>query len=394
MAAAAAAAGCARPAARAAAVCAARRALHQCPSAAILGASRTLTTNVSGPVLLPSHYNPLATTRAGCRHSSSAVPSQDSGDQVGTLFDPTEEHRALRQLVQSFVAQEVEPQALEYNRAEKFNHPLFQRAGELGLLGVTVNEQYGGAGMDATAACIVHEELSYSDPAFCLSYLAHSQLFVNNLARNGSLEQCKKWLPAACSGEMIGGMGMSEPAAGTDVLGMKSTAARQADGSYVLNGAKMWITNGAVSDSQLGDAFLVYARTAGPEVKPSQAVSLFLVEKGMPGFALGQRLKDKCGMRASPTAELVFDNVAVPAENLVGKEGGATVGDARAPMRMHTACVRRTCANARTRPRSPAPTRTQRRRRTSHRGGHAVTRTPTYTWVRTLAARIDTVFPL
>ena len=179
--------------------------------------------------------------------------------------------------------------------------------------------------MDATAACIVHEELAYSDPAFCLSYLAHSQLFVNNLARNGTEEQMARLLPPTCSGEMIGGMGMSEPHAGTDVLGMTTKAEKQADGSYVLTGAKMWITNGAVSDTELGDVFLVYARTAGPEVKPSKAISLFLVEKGMKGFSLGQRLKDKCGMRASPTAELVFDGVWLPATSLVGVEGGATI---------------------------------------------------------------------
>merc|ERR550537_392634 len=111
---------------------------------------------------------------------------------------------------------------------------------------------------------------------------------------------------------------MSEPQAGTDVLGMGTRAERLADGSWKLKGNKMWITNGAVSDTELGDSFLVYARTAGPEVKPSKAISLFLVEKGMPGFSLGQRLKDKCGMRASPTAELVFDDCTVPAANLIG----------------------------------------------------------------------------
>jgi len=241
------------------------------------------------------------------------------------MFNPSLEHRALREMVASFVAAEVEPQALEYNRNEAFNHGLFRRAGELGLLGVTVDPEYGGAGMDATAACIVHEELSYADPAFCLSYLAHSQLFVNNLARNGTPEQMARLLPPTCSGEMIGGMGMSEPHAGTDVLGMKTKATKNADGSWVLNGAKMWITNGAVSDDELGDTFLVYARTAGPEVKPSKAISLFLVEKGMPGFSLGQRLKDKCGMRASPTAELVFEDVHLPASSLVGGEGAATI---------------------------------------------------------------------
>jgi len=132
-------------------------------------------------------------------------------------------------------------------------------------------------------------------------------------------------LPPTCSGEKIGGMGMSEPQAGTDVLGMKTKAAKQPDGSWVLSGAKMWITNGAVNDDELGDAFLVYARTAGPEVKPSKAISLFLVEKGAAGFSLGQRLKDKCGMRASPTAELVFEDVHLPATALVGAEGEATV---------------------------------------------------------------------
>jgi len=124
---------------------------------------------------------------------------------------------------------------------------------------------------------------------------------------------------------MIGGMCMSEPSHGTDVLGMRTSAVEQSDGSFTLNGAKMWITNGAVSDTELGDAFLVYARTGAPGVKASKAISLFLVEKGMPGFSLGQKIKDKCGMRASSTAELVFEDVNVPAANLVGNQGGATL---------------------------------------------------------------------
>lgn len=276
----------------------------------------------------PQAVRALAHASASRRLFSTA-PAASAASQPeelnSTLFNPSPEHRALREMVASFTAQEVEPQALEHNRSETFNHGLFRRAGELGLLGVTVDPAYGGAGMDATAACIVHEELAYSDPAFCLSYLAHSQLFVNNLARNGTEEQMARLLPPTCSGEMIGGMGMSEPHAGTDVLGMTTKAEKQADGSYVLTGAKMWITNGAVSDTELGDVFLVYARTAGPEVKPSKAISLFLVEKGMKGFSLGQRLKDKCGMRASPTAELVFDGVWLPATSLVGVEGGATI---------------------------------------------------------------------
>lgn len=264
---------------------------------------------------------------AALRSFSTASADMEPSEGAGAFdpANPTPEHKALREMVKSFTTSEVEPQALQYNREERFNRALFERAGELGLLGVTVDPEYGGAGMDATAACIVHEELSYADPAFCLSYLAHSQLFVNNLARNGNVEQMNRFLPPTCSGEMIGGMGMSEPSCGTDVLAMRSTAKKQADGSYVLNGTKMWITNGAVNDTETGDIFLVYARTAGPDVRPSKAVSLFLVERGMPGFSLGQRLKDKCGMRASPTAELVFEDVVVPAANLVGAEGGASL---------------------------------------------------------------------
>jgi len=241
------------------------------------------------------------------------------------LFNPTEEHVQLRDMLRSFVEAEVEPQATEYNRAEKFNMPLFKKLGDLGLLGITVPEEYGGSGMDAVAAVIAHEELSSSDPAFCLSYLAHSMLFVNNLAQNGNEAQLQKYLPDVCSGACIGGMGMSEPGVGTDVLSMKTTAAKSADGShYVLNGAKMWITNGAVSDTELGDRFLIYARTEGETGSPS-GVSLFLVEKGFEGFKLGQKIMDKCGMRASMTAELVFEDVVVPAENLVGGEGGAVM---------------------------------------------------------------------
>merc|ERR1719313_1387105 len=158
----------------------------------------------------------------------------------GSLFDPTPEHAALREMVRGFATSEVDPQALEYNREEKFNMPLFKRLGELDLLGVTAQEEFGGSGMDATAAVIIHEELSASDPAFCLSYLAHSMLFVNNLARNGSEAQKKEWLPLVCDGSKVGGMCMSEPGAGTDVLGMKTIAVRDGD-DFVLNGAKMWI---------------------------------------------------------------------------------------------------------------------------------------------------------
>jgi isovaleryl-CoA dehydrogenase len=240
---------------------------------------------------------------------------------VTDLFNPTSEHRALRELVRSFTEREVDPQAEAFDQAERFNRELFGQLGELGLLGVTVEERFGGSGLDPVAAVIVHEELSAADPGFALAYLAHSMLFANNLQVNGSDEQRRKYLPDACSGAKVCGMCMTEPGAGTDVLGMQTTAVKKGD-RYVLNGAKMWITNGAVSDTELGDTFLVYARIEG---QPRSQLSMFIVEKGFAGFSLGQKIKGKLGMRASTTAELVFEDCEVPAENLVGSEGAATI---------------------------------------------------------------------
>lgn len=237
---------------------------------------------------------------------------------MSDLFNPTEEHKVLREMVRSFAEREVAPQAEAHDKEERFNLELFRKLGDLGLLGVTAPEQFGGSGMDATAAVIVHEELAAADPGFCLAYLAHSMLFVNNLAVNGNDEQRSRYLPGSCSGELVGGMCMSEPNAGTDVLGMGSVARRDGD-DYILNGQKMWITNGAIAEGELGDVFLVYAREEGGE----RAISLFLVEKGMEGFSLGQKITGKLGMRASTTAELVFEDVRVPAANLVGKPGSA-----------------------------------------------------------------------
>jgi isovaleryl-CoA dehydrogenase len=237
------------------------------------------------------------------------VQSQASGD----LFSPTPEIALLRQTLRRFVQEEVEPQALDHERAERFNRPLFKRLGELGLLGVTIPEEYGGAGMGAVGAVVVNEELAASDPGFCLSYLAHSMLFVNNFFQNGSEAQRTRYLDRVISGEWIGGMGMSEPDAGTDVQALRTAAVRKGD-HYVLNGRKMWITNGAVSDTEAGDIFLVYAKTGSH-------ISTFIVEKSFPGFSAGQRIKDKAGMRSSPTAELVFDECTVPVENRLGEEG-------------------------------------------------------------------------
>lgn len=235
------------------------------------------------------------------------------------LFNPTEEHAMLRQTVREFVKSEVEPQAAEFDRKEQFNLPLFRRLGELGLLGITVPEAYGGSGMDAVAAVIAHEELSTSDPGFTLAYLAHSMLCANNLAANASEAQKKMWLPKLCSGEWVGSMAMSEPHVGTDVLGMKTTAVKKG-GDYILNGRKMWITNGCLDDQGTpGDVVLVYAKTGEANGRPQ--ISTFVVEKSFAGYSVGQKIKDKLGMRASNTAELVFQDVHVPASNLIGKEG-------------------------------------------------------------------------
>jgi len=235
------------------------------------------------------------------------------------LFNPTDEHKMLREMVRSFVQSEVEPQAQEFDKKEAFNLPLFRKLGELGLLGITVPEEFGGSGQDATAACLVHEELSRSDPGFTLAYLAHSMLCVNNLAQNASDAQKKKYLPRLCSGEWVGAMAMSEPGCGTDVLGMETRAVKDGK-NYRLNGRKMWITNGALDDGGTpADLVWVYARTDDGKGKPK--VSTFLVDKTCKGYSVGQKIKDKLGMRASNTAELIFEDCLVPEENLVGKEG-------------------------------------------------------------------------
>lgn len=239
------------------------------------------------------------------------------------ICNPTEVHQMLRDSIKAWTQAEVEPQAHEYDRKELFNLALFKKLGELGMMGITVSEEYGGAGLDATAAAIVHEELSVSDPGFCLAYLAHSMLCVNNLAVNGSEEQKKKYLPRLASGEWIGAMAMSEPAVGTDVLGMQTTAEKKGD-KYILNGRKMWITNGTIDEKNTPcDLVWVYAKTGDKNGRPQ--ISTFIVEKGTPGFSVGQKIKDKLGMRASNTAELVFENCEVPATHLVGHEGDSMI---------------------------------------------------------------------
>jgi isovaleryl-CoA dehydrogenase len=233
------------------------------------------------------------------------------------LTAPTPEHAMLAATLAEFVEREVEPQATEFNRAERFNLDLFRRAGELGLLGVTIPEAYGGAGMDAVAAVQLMETLSTSDPGFGLAVLAHSILFAHNLSINASEEQCQRYLPKVVTGEHVGGMCMTEPGAGTDVLGM-STRAVPDGKDFIVSGTKTYITNGGVDEHTLGDVFIVYATTG------DRQVTSFLVEKGFDGFRLGQKWVDKLGMRASFTAELVFDEVRVPAANVMGDVGQGT----------------------------------------------------------------------
>ncbi len=220
----------------------------------------------------------------------------------------TEEHELLRQTVRQFTATRVEPQAMEHDEAGTFNTGLLRELGKLGLIGITIPESDGGANLDALASCIVHDELAYSDPGFALAYLAHALLFVNNFYWGGNAAQRAKYLPGVLSGEIVGCMGMSEPAVGTDVLGMGTTARKTSDG-YVLNGRKTFITNGP----EAGVA-LVYAKVEG-------RVTTFIVERGMAGFSTSPKIP-KMGMRASSMCELIFEDCFVPAANLVGTEGG------------------------------------------------------------------------
>jgi isovaleryl-CoA dehydrogenase len=223
------------------------------------------------------------------------------------LFDPTPEHQMLRTLVSDFTRNEVERQAAEFDARGVLNVELFRKLGELGLLGITVPADAGGAGMDTVGAVIVHHELAKSDPGFCLAYLAHAMLFVNNFYYCSNDEQRARYLPKVLTGEWIAGMGMTEPGAGTDVLGMATTAVRQGD-HYVLNGTKTYITNGCE-----GYCFLVYAKVDG-------RVTAFVVDRDCPGFSTSQHI-DKLGMRGSTMSELVFDDCRVPAANLLGGEG-------------------------------------------------------------------------
>jgi isovaleryl-CoA dehydrogenase len=225
-----------------------------------------------------------------------------------TICNPTDEHALLRRTLRDFVRKEVEPQAEAHDRDGTLNTALLRKLGELGVLGLTIPEDAGGAGMDPLAAVIVHEELSYSDPGFTLAYLTHALLFINNFYYAGTGEQHARYLPKVLTGEWIGAMGMTEPSAGTDVLGMGTVARRAGDG-YVLSGRKTFITNGPEAD-----IYLIYAKLDG-------RITTFVVERGFAGFSTGEKIH-KMGMRASTMSELILEDVPVPAANLLGTEGG------------------------------------------------------------------------
>jgi isovaleryl-CoA dehydrogenase len=236
------------------------------------------------------------------------IPNSWSGFDFG-LGEDVEQ---LRESVRGFAQDEIAPRAAEIDRSNTFPRDLWPRMGALGLHGITVEEEFGGSGLGYLAHCVAMEEVSRASASVGLSYGAHSNLCVNQIRRNGTAEQKKRYLPGLISGVHVGALAMSEPGAGSDVVSMKTRAEKRGD-RYVLNGSKFWITNGPEAET-----LVVYARTdanAGP-----RGITAFLIEKAFHGFSTAQKL-DKLGMRGSDTCELVFQDCEVPAENVLGREG-------------------------------------------------------------------------
>ena len=231
----------------------------------------------------------------------------------GLDFDLGETADMLRDQVESFSTAEIAPRAAEIDKTNDFPADLWRKFGDIGVLGITVEEEYGGAGMGYLEHVVAMEEISRASASVGLSYGAHSNLCVNQISRNGNEDQKRRYLPKLISGEHVGALAMSEPGAGSDVVSMRLRAEKRGD-RYVLNGTKMWITNGPDAD-----VLVIYAKTdpsAGPK-----GITAFLVEKNFPGFSCTQKL-DKLGMRGSNTGELVFQDCEVPVENVLGEVNG------------------------------------------------------------------------
>ncbi|MFT4636206.1 MAG: isovaleryl-CoA dehydrogenase, partial [Chitinophagales bacterium] len=228
-------------------------------------------------------------------------------------FNLGEEIDMLRDMTYQFASAEIAPRAAQIDLDNLFPADLWQKLGGLGLLGITVEEEYGGSNMGYLAHSVAMEEISRASASVGLSYGAHSNLCMNQLRKNGSHEQKLKYLPKLCSGEHVGALAMSEPGAGSDVVSMKLRAEKKGD-HYILNGNKMWITNGPDADT-----YVIYAKT--DTSGGSKGITAFIVERGFKGFTQAQKL-DKLGMRGSNTCELVFQDCEVPEENILGHEGG------------------------------------------------------------------------